>query len=226
MAKIRPRIPEGGAIKDSTELTMEQYSEIMKKQLGKEYNRFADNVITQIMPGNNFKVLEIGPGPGWAGISLVKKRPDLTLDGLEASNDMIRVAAENANREGVGDRCTYKNGVAENMSEVKDSTYDLVISRDSLHHWIEPEKVFLEIARILKPNGKLFVHDSRRDINNFGKMIVNIFSIFIPNNMGKYWKSSIAASYTPQEIWEMLVKTKNNSWTVNSDLMDLTIVKK
>lgn len=226
MKAIKPRIPEGGAIEDSTEITMEQYSEIMKKQLGREYNRFADNVIAGVNPGINLKVLEIGPGPGWAGINLLKKRSDIKLDGLEASNDMIRVATENANREGVGDRCAYMNGVAEEMHELKNATYDLVISRDSLHHWVDPEKVFLEIKRVLKPNGKLFIHDSRRDMNFFGRMIVGVISPFIPNNMGKYWKSSIAASYTPEEIEMFLKKIQCTDWIIGSDLMDLTIVKK
>jgi len=225
MTKIKPRITEGRAIEDSNSMTMEEYSEIMKKQLGKDYNRFADNVISQVMPTNNSLVLEIGSGPGWAGINLVKKRPDLMLDGLEPSNDMIKVATENAKHEGVGDRCKYINGFAENMNEIKDATYDLVISRDSLHHFIDPEKVFLEVKRVLKPAGKIYIRDSRRDLNLFGKLIVNIFSRFIPNNMGKYWKSSIAASYTPQEIEEIINKIKCNDWRVNSNLMDLTILK-
>ncbi len=38
---MKPRIPEDVAIEDSPEITMEQYSEIMKKQLGKEYVCFA-----------------------------------------------------------------------------------------------------------------------------------------------------------------------------------------
>jgi len=54
---------------------------------------------------------------------------------------------------------------------------------------------------------------------------VNIISKFIPNNMGKYWKSSIAASYTPQEIDEIVSRIKCNDWRVNSDFMDLTISK-
>ena len=45
MKKIKPRIPEGGAIEDSSGMIMEQYSEIMKKQLGKEYIRFADGTV-------------------------------------------------------------------------------------------------------------------------------------------------------------------------------------
>ena len=225
MFKIKPRIPEGEAIKDSAEITMEQYSKIMKKQLGKEYERFADNVINRIQPDINSKILEIGPGPGWAGINLLKKRHDLTLNGLEASNDMIRVAKKNADNEGVGTRCDYMNGIAENMIGVNDSAYDLVISRDSLHHWADPEKAFLEINRVLKPGGKLYIHDSKRDMNIFGKIIVGIFSRFIPNGMGKYWKSSIAASYTQKEIEEILYKIKCENWNVKSDFMDLTICK-
>lgn len=134
MKSIKPRIPEGGAIEDNSEMTMEQYSEIMKKQLGREYIRFADNVISKVNPAVNSTVLEIGPGPGWAGINLLKKRKDLKLAGLDASPDMIRVASENAVREGFPD-IEYIHGSGENMSRIKDGQYDLVISRDSLHHW-------------------------------------------------------------------------------------------
>jgi 16S rRNA A1518/A1519 N6-dimethyltransferase RsmA/KsgA/DIM1 with predicted DNA glycosylase/AP lyase activity len=45
-------------------MTMEQYSETMKKQLGKEYDRFAENIIKKVNPQSDSRVLEIGPGPG------------------------------------------------------------------------------------------------------------------------------------------------------------------
>jgi len=45
MKKIRPRIHEGGAIEDSSGMTMEQYSGIMKKHLTGEYLRFTDNLL-------------------------------------------------------------------------------------------------------------------------------------------------------------------------------------
>lgn len=225
MRKIQPRIPEGGAIEDSSEMTMEQYSSIMKKQLAKEYDKFAKDVWMRIKPVENAQVLEIGPGPGWAGIRFVQKRPDVMLYGLEASPDMVRVASENAKEEGIGDNCEYFTGVAENMYELKDATYDLVISRDSLHHWIEPEQAFREIKRVLKPEGKLYIHDSRRDMGYFGTLIVNLFSTVIPHNMGKYWKTSIAASYIPREIEIMLEKTGCAAWIVDADMMGLTIYK-
>ncbi len=167
--------------------------------------------------------MEIGPGPGWTGIELIKKRGDLKLTGLEASPDMIRVAESNAGSEGLS--CSYVQGLGEDMKGISNAQFDMVISRDSLHHWEEPERVFNEIKRVLKPEGKLYIHDSRRDMNFFGRLIVSIFSRFIPYNMGYYWKTSIAASYTPVEVNKMLQQIGISDWNVYSDLMDLVIYK-
>lgn len=219
------RIPEGGAIKDTNQMNMEKYSSIMKKRLESQYIEFADNVISKVNPKPNSRVLEIGSGPGWAGIHLLKKRTDLTLDGLEPSPDMIRVATSNASDEGLTSRINYIPGVGEDMHRIPDENYDLTISRASLHHWDEPERVFSEIHRVLKPDGKLYIQDSRRDINLIGRLIVNIIGTFKAGEMFKYWKSSIAASYTPQEIKEMLNKISTNHWTVDSDILDLSILK-
>ncbi|MCF8297319.1 MAG: class I SAM-dependent methyltransferase [Saprospiraceae bacterium] len=225
MKSIKPRIPEGGAIEDSSEMTMEQYSETMKKQLGKAYIRFAHEVINKVSPIESSKVLEIGPGPGWAGINLLKIRNDLKLEGLEASADMIRVATNNAKNEAVDDRIKFVEGIAEEMKNIPDKQYDLVISRDSLHHWVSPEKVFLQIKRVLKENGKVYIHDHKRDLNLFGKFIVNVVGKLVAGKMAKYWKSSIAAAYTKEEMQEILAKAECKNWKVNSELMDLTILK-
>ncbi|MFH0842255.1 MAG: class I SAM-dependent methyltransferase [Bacteroidota bacterium] len=224
MKKTKPRIPEGGAIEDGPQITMEQYSEIMKEQLGREYLRFADNVIKKVNPALNSRVLEIGPGPGWAGIYLLEKRNDLKLVGLDPSPDMIRVASRNALKEGLHE-IAYTHGSAENMSKFNDGTFNLVISRDSLHHWEDPEKVFKEIKRVLKPDGNLYIHDSRRDMNFPGRMLVTILSRFIPKNMGYYWRTSVAASYTPEEVRGMLDNNGLNDWSVESEMMDLIILR-
>ncbi len=222
---LKPRVPEGGAIEDTDKMSMEKYSEIMKKRLGREYIKFAGNVITKVDPPKNSKVLEIGPGPGWAGIELLKKRKDLFLDGLEASKDMVRVASRNAADENLSDQTNYFKGFGEDMNTLPDDEYDLVISRDSMHHWDDPEKVFQEIYRVIKKEGKLYIQDSRRDLNLGGKFIVNLFGPIMAGKMLKYWKSSIAASFTPDEIRLMLEKNDLNDWTVEAYLMDLSIKK-
>jgi ubiquinone/menaquinone biosynthesis C-methylase UbiE len=226
MKKLKSRIPEGGAMDNSSEMTMKQYSERMKKMLGKHYDLFADNVINKVAPIQNSKVLEIGPGPGWGGISLLNKRPDLNLDGIEASADMVAIAIENAKVEGLENRTKFFVGIGENMSSVSNNHYDLVISRESLHHWIEPEKVFKEITRVLKSDGKLCIYDHRRDLNFFGKVIVFVFGTLKAGKMAQHWKSSIAASYTQEEIREKLDLIGLNDWIVECDLMNVVIYKR
>ncbi len=223
--KIKPRVPEGGAIEDTNHMNMEEYSQIMKTRLNGQYIEFADNVISKVNPPTKSKILEIGPGPGWAGIHLLKKRSDLSLDGLESSPDMIRVATDNASDEGLSKRIQYYQGIGENMNVLKDAHYDLVISRDSLHHWDNPEEVFLEIKRVLKPDGKLYITDGRRDLKIMGKIIINVIGPFMAGKMLKYWKSSLAASYTPEEVRQILNKNDLNDWIVQADILNLSIQK-
>ena len=220
---VKPRTPEGGAILDENEMTMEEYSERMRKTLGFEYRGIVKHVVKNITPPENAKVLEIGPGPGWIGIWLVKERPDISLDGLEPSSDMIRVATNNAKEEGVGDQVRYFSGFVEAMDMIPDATYDLVISNDSLHHWTDPIKGFQEIARTLKPNGKLYIGDERRDLGLRAKFIVYVLGPLIARKFWKYWLSSIKASYTPDEIQGFLDQGNLKNWIVKPNFMKISI---
>lgn len=226
MKKVKPRIPEGGAIEDSNEMTMEQYSQTMKKKLGNHYKKCAMYIKEVINPVKNAKALEIGPGPGWAGIFLLKERNDIYLDAIEASPDMIRAANSNARDEGVTGRVNYIQGVVENMKDIPDGKYDLVISRESLHHWDNPKKGFKEISRVLKKDGKLYIEDHRRDIGFFAKCIVNILGPLMAGKMAKYWKSSINAGYTPEEIMKMISDIPRGNWIINTDILSLSIESK
>ncbi len=222
---MKPRIPEGGAINNSSALTAKQYSEKMKKMLGKRYDLFADSIIKKVAPIHNALVLEIGSGPGWGGISLLKKMPNMFLDGIDNSFDMVAVAKKNAKLESLGKRTNFYVCKGENMSLLNDNHYDLVISRESLHHWDNPEKVFREIVRILKPDGKVCIYDHRRDLIFFGKAIVFLFGTLKAGKMKKHWKSSIAASYTQEEIRKILNNTGLKDWNTECDLMNLIIYK-
>ncbi len=226
MSKSKKRIPEGEAILDMPELTMEELNESFRKRMW-EYKQFVKFLIKGVGIKDYSKILEIGPGPGWITILLAKANPTLKITGLEISEDMIRVANENKENEGISDQIEFILGDAKNMSEIKDKTFDAVISHDSLHHWEDPIRVFNEIQRVLKENGVFCIKDGRRDIGLPAKFIFNIAKLFISKTMSYYWKTSIMAGYTPEELNQILNQTKlKNRYELKTDLFDLIIHNK
>jgi len=222
---VKERVPEGGAIEDTAELSAEEYSEYMKKHLKREYREFIDHILKSevLNPPENAKCLEIGPGPGWIGIWLAEKRPDLTIIGLEPSSDMRRVAEANAKSCGVFQRVKFVPGYVENMENFSNNQFDLVFSNESLHHWIDPKQAFLESQRVLKTNGKLFIRDGKRDLGLLERFVVNVWGRILAGKMCKHWKNSLKASYTAEEIQKILDQIPNHNWRVYATFLSLTI---
>lgn len=132
--QCQARIPEGGAILDCPEFSAEEYSSMMKGLLGAEYRRFGARALQVSGIREGAKILEIGYGPGWAGLETLKQSRETTLIGLDFSLDMVRCARANAETEGLSERVSYLEGQVEDLSRFPDGSFDAVISRDSLHH--------------------------------------------------------------------------------------------
>ncbi len=224
--KIPPRVPEGEAIIDMPELSMEELNEEFKKRM-REYRNFVKFILYKLNVKDNSKVLEIGPGPAWITIIMAQENSTLKITGLEISEDMIRVANKNIEAEGVKDQIEFIQGSAEDMHQFDVNSFDVIITHDSLHHWDEPEKIFNEIARVLKPNGIFCIGDGRRDIGLGARLIYNVMKLRLPKEISYYWKTSINAGYTPEEISEILDKTDlKNKYKVIPDLFEILIINK
>jgi ubiquinone/menaquinone biosynthesis C-methylase UbiE len=98
---------------------------------------------TNIMSG--VKVLDIGCGPGNSSKLLSDVGTDTT--GIDFSQNMIDVAKANY------PNISFHQADAENIPK-PDNFFDVVIANYVVHHFADPEKVFSEISRVLKPGGK------------------------------------------------------------------------
>jgi ubiquinone/menaquinone biosynthesis C-methylase UbiE len=217
------RIPEGGAIDDAPKMSAEEYGQLMWSRLEGEYRRFAASALDFASPPQGAHVLEIGPGPGWAGIMVLEQRPDLHLIGIELSVDMIRAAEANAVRMGVGERASYRLGSAEKLEGIADSSVDLVFSRDSLHHWDDPGAAFASMLRVLKPEGRVYLSDERRDLSLSAWAFVYVFGLATMGGMSKYWRTSIRSAYTPEELRAMLPEAWGREWIVEGGFIDVRV---
>lgn len=166
------------------------------------------------------EALEIGPGPGYLGLEWLKKTKGTSLKGLEISEDMIAVTKKNATEYRVNGRAEYVKGDAQKMP-FPDGYFDAVFTNGSLHEWAQPEAIFNEIARVLKPGGRYFISDMKRDMNFLAKWFLLLFCK--PKNMRPGLISSINAAYTLSEIENIVAKTRLQDWHASKNFMGIVI---
>jgi ubiquinone/menaquinone biosynthesis C-methylase UbiE len=164
--------------------------------------------------------LEVGSGPGYLGLEWLKKTTGTQLRGLESSPAMIQIAERNAQTYGFADRVQYVQGDAQAMP-FDDNFFDGVFTNGSLHEWSQPQRLLNEIHRVLKPGGKYFISDLRRDMNPFIECFMKL--VTQPKEIKPGLITSINAAYTPEELAALLRETALKGATVDTSPMGLVI---
>jgi len=167
--------------------------------------------------------LEIGPGPGYLGLEWLKLTRGTELQGLDISPDMIALAEANADEYGLVDRVRYVLGAGQKLP-FGGGTFDAVFSNGSLHEWSEPEMTFEEISRVLKPGGRFFISDLRRDVLLPVRWFLYLASS--PREIRPGLVTSLNAAYTPGEAGELLERTSLDTGKVRKNPIGLEIVGK
>lgn len=150
-------------------------------------------------------LVDVGSGPGHLLSEIAQVHPFLKLVGVDVSAEMVEAATANARQAGLR-QVRFRQGQAQSLP-FPDSSVDFVVSSLSLHHWSEPDKALLEIHRILKPGGQMLIFDARRDTRRaFYWATVFARQFLVPGAIKEINEpaGSILASYTPQEVSDML----------------------
>lgn len=223
LKSIPPRKPECEALLDHGEFTVEDYTKVTRK-LEMKHRKLIRFILEDLDVKDHSNVLEIGPGPGLISIWMAQENPTLKIIGLDLSEDMICVANKNKIEENVQERVEFVKGNAEDMDLFKDNSFDLVFSNGSLHHWVNPERVFNEIRRVLKPDGTFCITDGKRNLQFLGKLKFHVLKFTVPKFLRIGWKNSIMAGYTKQEIVDILNSTNlKGKFKIREDTLNLII---
>lgn len=155
LEKIERYFPEGIPFPSSR-----SYAYIAKRSrfLRDCYRELAKEVAKKLSRG---RILDVGTGPGYLPIEIARLIEGVEIVGIDVSKDMVRIARKSAWKEGLGSRVRFEVEDANNMSYA-DSSFDLVVSTGSFHHWKKPVRVLNEIYRILKPSCEAWVYDLRK----------------------------------------------------------------
>lgn len=216
------RIPETEVIAQPTDAR--RFNEVMGKgPVQAEYRRLARDVAAMLPKGG--KILDVGTGTGFVAVEVARLlREKGQVIGLDMSNAMLNLAAENAAARGVSAFINWRVGDAKNMP-FETGEFDFVVSSGSLHHWDEPHRVFDEIARVLKPGGGCMVRDSKRLLKRRERLFAWLIGLSIPADFRKHYWGSIHSSYTRDELRQVLGCSRLQGWRVMEDIMDILVLK-
>ncbi|MGN0266340.1 MAG: class I SAM-dependent methyltransferase, partial [Lachnospiraceae bacterium] len=110
-----------------------------------------------INPG--MRILDLGCGTGYLTFPMALRNANVSVVGLDIVANTIIRNAEQAKNQGLSN-IQFVSYDGEHFP-FEDEAFDLVVTRYALHHFPEIEKSLMEVSRVLKPCGRLFISDPR-----------------------------------------------------------------
>lgn len=162
-------------------------------------------------PGDH--VLDVAAGTNDLGLRLLKKQPDIHVTAIDRSRDMQRQGQVLAKRNQV-----RIESVIHDAHELPfpDNSFDVVTLQAASRH-LQLDKVFPEIYRVLKPNGRFYHCDMLRPTHRIVEWLYLRFlkisvaltaavfgSSAAARNCGTYFSDAIHHFYTPDELSAVL----------------------
>ncbi len=139
-------------------------------------------------------ILDVGCGTGNALILMSRINEDARYYGIDLSGQMIEAAREKTKG---NPRFEFRAADSANIP-YGDAYFDLVISSNSFHHYLDPFRVLSEVKRVLKEGGTFFLVDACRDV---------YFPIKMQDAYRKKFEKGHVTYYTTGEILHMLKET-------------------
>lgn len=133
----------------------EQAKSFETKSMNFTKQEYLKHMVSCVNPQNTDTVLEVAAGTCVCGRSFAPFVQNIIC--LDMTPAMLAVGKGEAEKQGLCN-IDFMQGDAEKLT-FEDNSFDIVISRLAFHHFSNPKQCFSEMARVLKPGGKLVVID-------------------------------------------------------------------
>ncbi|MBR8743591.1 cyclopropane-fatty-acyl-phospholipid synthase family protein [Nocardiopsis sp. MG754419] len=120
-------------------------------------DRLTDMMAERLRLSPGQRVLDVGCGLGQPAARIAAAE-DVHVTGVSISREQVKRATELAEKADFASRLEFQHGDAMRLP-FADASFDAVVAIESIFHMPDREQVLAEIARVLKPGGRITLTD-------------------------------------------------------------------
>lgn len=144
--------------------------------------------------------VDLGCGPADIPVRLALRHPELRVDAVDGSDEMLRWAQRNVQAAKLGERVRLLH-VELTESVLLSHAYDFVLSNSLLHHLRAPSRLWREVARLLAPGGFVQVMDLVRPASpDAAHALVARYASYEAEVLQRDFYASLCAAFKPEEV--------------------------
>jgi ubiquinone/menaquinone biosynthesis C-methylase UbiE len=117
--------------------------------------------VMKSFPDRLANVVDLGCGPGDIAIRLSRAAASIRITGVDGSPAMLAIARAALRSAGLERRVSFLEGRLPGVA-LAESSFDLVLSKDMLHHLPNPQVLWREVRRLGRPGAAVCVMDLSR----------------------------------------------------------------
>lgn len=165
-------------------------------------NKALKTALKELLPGKNYKILDIATGTGDVAFRLHSLLPAALITGIDLSEGMLKIAREKLLQLPLAEQELIAFGKGDSLSmPFHDGEFDLATVAYGVRNFSDLKKGLVEIRRVLNPRGILCIIELSTPVNLMTRTAYRIYSGKIIPWMGKIVSGDNRAySYLPESI--------------------------
>jgi ubiquinone/menaquinone biosynthesis C-methylase UbiE len=160
---------------------------------------YVDHLVREF-PQHLARVVDLGCGPAEIPVRLARAVAAAHITAVDGSAAMLRLAHESIRAARIQSRISVHHGRLPDLA-LPEHSFDAVLSKDMLHHLPDPQVLWREARRLVRPGGAVYVMDLiRPDSPLEAREIVERVSRDADPVLKEDFFNSLCAAFTVDEV--------------------------
>jgi len=160
--------------------------------------------VIELGPHGAAKVLDVGTGTARIPLLIAAKCPQWQIWGIDLAQNMLQLGWQHVKNAGLEQQIFLEIVDAKKMP-YSDRQFQMVISNSLVHHLPDPLPFFHQVARVLQPQGAIFIRDLIRPVNveAMDALVASIGAEY-DEQQKKLFRDSLHAALTVDEVRDLI----------------------